>query len=281
MNQEQEQIREQQRDSWNKFSPGWKKWDDMTMKFLKPMGDEIIRMLNLNDSDIVLDAATGTGEPGLTIASIVKNGKVIGTDLSDGMLEIAKENGIKRGLKNFETVNSDITNLPFDDSTFDAISCRFGFMFFPDMLLAIKEMTRVLKPGGKIAASVWNVPEKNFWVTATMGTINNFMQLPPPPPGSPGMFRCAKEGLMADLFKQAGLKNIVQKEVTGKLPSGTADIYWDLMTEVGAPVVAALSKANEEMKQKIKTEVFRKINEKYPDGNVEIDSSSIVIYAEK
>ena len=114
-----------------------------------------------------------------------------------------------------------------------------------------------------------------------MGTINSLMQLPPPPPGAPGMFRCAKEGLMADLFKQAGLKNIVQKEVTGKLPSETAEVYWELMTEVGAPVVAALSKADEDMKQKIKTEVFRKINEKFPDGHVAIDSSAIVIYGEK
>ncbi len=278
---ELEQIRDQQRESWNSFSPGWKKWDDMTMYFLKPMGDEIIRMLNINDNDTVLDVATGTGEPGLTIASMLKNGNVVATDLSEGMLKIACENAVNRGIMNFETVNCDISSLPFEDNSFDAVSCRFGFMFFPDMLLAAREMFRVLKPGGRIAASVWNVPEKNFWVTAVMGTINNLMQLPPAPVGAPGMFRCAKEGLMQALFQQTGLKNIRQKEVTGKLPCGTADVYWSFMTEIAAPVVAALNSADETMRQMIKDEVLKKVNEKYPFGNVKIDSSAIVIYGEK
>jgi hypothetical protein len=154
-------------------------------------------------------------------------------------------------------------------------------MFFPDMLLAAKEMARVLKPGGRIATSVWGMPEKNFWVTASMGTINSMMQLSPPPPGAPGMFRCAKEGMMMDLFHEAGLKNIMQKEVNGKLPSGTAEVYWELMTEIGAPIVAALSKADDDMRLKIKNEVLKKVTERYPDGKVEIDSFAVVICGEK
>ena len=107
------------------------------------------------------------------------------------------------------------------------------------------------------------------------------MQLPPPPPGAPGIFRCAKSGFIADLFSQAGFKNISETEIGGKLNSGTIDIYWNMMTEVGAPIVAALSKADDEMKAKIKSEVFELINQKYPDGKVAIDSSAIVIYGEK
>ena len=154
-------------------------------------------------------------------------------------------------------------------------------MFFPDMLLAAKEMVRVLKPGGKIATSVWDVPEKNFWVTAIMGTINKNMDLPAPPPGAPGMFRCAKDGFISDLFMQAGLKNITQKEVSGKLNCKTTDAYWGMQTEVGAPIVAALGKADDATKEKIKTEVYQLLNDKYPDGNVCIDSGALVIYGEK
>src|SRR5688572_4814355 len=76
-----EKIREVQKEAWNKSSSGWKKWDDLMMNFLKPLNTEMIRMLNLNDTDIVLDVATGTGEPGLTIASLLKSGKVVGIDL--------------------------------------------------------------------------------------------------------------------------------------------------------------------------------------------------------
>jgi len=281
MEQQLKEIREQQKASWNKFSPGWKKWDDLTMDFLKPMGDEIIRLLRPKNTEVILDVAGGTGEPGLTIASMLKDGKVSITDLAESMLEIARENATKRGIKNIEIRACDVCELPFDDNTFDAISCRKGFMFFPDMLLAAKEMTRVLKPGGRIAASVWNVPEKNFWITAIMGTISRNIKLPPLPPGSPGMFRCAEDGFMSDLFSQAGLKNISLYEIAGKLNSKTTDIYWEMMTEIGAPIVAALSSADDELREKIKTEVYNVVNEKYPDGNVIMDSSAIVIYGEK
>ena len=280
MNQQLEEIREQQKQSWNKFSAGWKKWDEMTMNFLKPMGDEIITSINPSGTNKVLDIAAGTGEPGLTIATMLDGGMVTITDLSEDMLAIAKENAERRGIHNIETTACDVCELPFADNSFDAISCRFGFMFFPDMQLAANEMARVLKPGGRIATSVWNVPEKNFWVTATMGTINRNMELLPPPPGSPGMFRCAKPGLMKEFFEKAGFKNITEKEVATKLNSGTVENYWNMMTEIGAPIVAALSKADEAMHQKIKKEVFELVSQKYP-GNVAIDASAIVISAEK
>lgn len=281
MEKQLELIREQQRASWNKFSPGWKKWDELFMDFLKPMGDEIIHQLNPENDDVVLDIASGTGEPGLSIANLVKNGKVVITDLAEGMVDIARENALMRGINNIETLTCDVSDIPFLDNSFDAISCRFGFMFFPDMLLAAKEMHRVLKPGGRIATSVWNVPEKNFWITAMMGTINQHMELPASPPGSPGMFRAAKEGLMADIFKQAGLKNISVTEVKSQMNCGTTDLYWTVMNEVAAPVVAALSNTDEFLKEKIKREVFDVVNRKYPDQYLKIDASSLIIYGEK
>ena len=275
-----EEIREQQKQSWNKFSGGWKKWDELTMDFLRPMGEAIITSIKPSGAKKILDIAAGTGEPGLTIATMLEGGKVVITDLAEDMLAIAKENASRRGITNIETKACDVCDLPFADNSFDAVSCRFGFMFFPDMQLAANEMARVLKAGGKIATSVWNIPEKNFWVTATMGTINRNMELPAPPPGAPGMFRCAKPGLMKEVFEKAGFRNITEKEVLSKLNSGTVQTYWDMMTEIGAPIVAALSQADENMRQKIKREVFELVTQKYP-GNVAIDASAIVISAEK
>jgi SAM-dependent methyltransferase len=149
------------------------------------------------------------------------------------------------------------------------------------MLLAAKEMARVLKPGGRIAATVWNVPEKNYWAMAIMGIINKEMHLEPPPPEVPGLFRCAKSGMIAGLFRQAGLKNITEKEVVGKLNVRSAESYWDFMTEVAAPVVAALSNADDSLRRQIKDEVFESINHKYQNGKVSIDSNALIIYGEK
>jgi len=281
MEQQFEQIREQQRASWNQFSIGWQKWDCLMMGFSKPMGNEIIRLLNPKDSEVILDVASGTGEPGLTIATKIKGGKVVISDLSENMIKISQENADRRGIENVETIVCDVCELPFQDNTFDAISCRFGFMFFPDMLLAAKEMMRVLKPGGRVATAVWDVPEKNFWVTAISSTINKNMNLPPPPADAPGIFRCANKGLIQTLFQQAGFKNTSETEVNGKLKCGSTDVYWNMMTEVAAPVVASLSKADDALKEKIKREVYQVVNEKYADGNIRIDSGAVVIYGEK
>src|SRR5688572_3696261 len=166
-----EKIREVQKESWNKSSSGWKKWDEMVMNFLKPVGDEMISLLKLRNEYHVLDIATGTGEPGLSIAQMLDGGKVVGTDLSEDMLAVAMENAMKRGIRNFETEYCDVSALPFEDHTFDAISCRCGFMFFPDMELALSEMIRVLKPGGRISAAVWSGPDKNLWISASMETM--------------------------------------------------------------------------------------------------------------
>lgn len=276
-----EQIREQQKETWNKFSSGWRKWDDFTMKWLRPMGTEIINSLQLKDTDKVLDIAAGTGEPGLTIATIVTKGNVIITDLAEGMLDVARDNASKKGITNCEFVRCDVCELPFDDNTFDAVSCRFGFMFFPDMLLAAKEMERVLKPGGRIAAAVWGAPDKNIWITTTLSTINKNMELPKPPPGAPGMFRCAAPGLLSSLFEHAGFKNITEKEITGKLNCGTNDNYWSFMNDVAAPVVAALSKADDHTKDKIKREIFEFLDQGFPNKQPALDYGTIVVCGEK
>lgn len=258
------EIREQQRQTWNKFSAGWKNRDEFNMDFLKPIGDKIISSLRLKDTNAVLDIATGTGEPGLTIASIVNKGTVVGTDLAEDMLTIASENAGKKGLRNYTTQVCDVCELPFADNSFDSISCRFGFMFFPDMLMAAREMVRVLKPGGRLATSVWAGAEKNSWLTATMSVMKANIEMPVPPPGSPGIFRCAQPGLVAGLFNEAGLNNVSEENLDGIIDYGSNEFYWANMTEIAAPVMVAMAKADVQLKEKIRNEVFAGIHNNYP-----------------
>ena len=276
-----EQIREQQKLSWNKFSPGWKKWDEFTMDFLKPMGDAIIMNLQLKDGDRVLDVATGTGEPGLTIAGLIPNGTVTGIDLAEDMLAIATEHARSKGLSNYETLNADVCQLTFDEATFDAISCRMGFMFFPDMLLAAKEMYRVLKTGGRLSTSVWDGPQHNDWVTTIMSVIQKHIVPPPPEPGAPGMFRCGEPGLISNLLKQVGFKDIATQQISGKVDYRSFDRYWEIMLDIGAPIVAALSGADEGTKAAIKAEVSELFNAKNKEGTAVLEYAASVISAVK
>ncbi len=281
MEQKLTEIREQQKATWNAFSPGWKKWDDFTMNFLKPMGDRIIDALKIKEDDNVLDIACGTGEPGLTIASLAHKGKVTGTDLADQMLVIAMENAEHKQLKNYSTNTCDVCELPYGDNHFDKISCRMGFMFFPDMQLASHEMFRVLKSGGLMATSVWTTGDKNEWVTNVMGVINKNMQLPPPPAGAPGMFRCGTPGFIKSILENSGFKNIQEQTVSGKVLYADFEEMWQMMNEVAAPVVGALSKADEAMKQKIKSEAAKQSEQYKTDKGLELNYESLVISGSK
>jgi ubiquinone/menaquinone biosynthesis C-methylase UbiE len=106
-----EQIRDQQRQTWDKFSSGWKKWDELVRGWLAPVGQELIQSAGLRETSNILDVAAGTGEPRLTAASRVPKGMVTVTDLSDRMLEVAGENAARRGIKNFQTRQCDAASL--------------------------------------------------------------------------------------------------------------------------------------------------------------------------
>lgn len=154
-------IRSQQRDTWDRFSSGWRKWDDLVMDMLRPVGASMVARIDPADDASHLDVATGTGEPGLTIAALAPKGRVVLSDLSLGMLEGAKQTAADRGLSHVEVREADASALPFEDASFDSVSCRFGFMFFPDMAAAAREFTRVLRPGGVVSAAVWAEPAAN------------------------------------------------------------------------------------------------------------------------
>ncbi len=272
-------IRDQQKATWNKFSPGWEKWNDFNMRFLQPMGNSIIRLLDIAETDRVLDVATGTGEPGLTIAGITTTGTVTGTDLSEEMLTIAARFAAERNLRNYTTNVADVCELPFPDDSFDKISCRMGFMFFPDMLMAAKEMYRVLKPGGKLATSVWGLPADNAWIAGIMTVVARNIVLPPPVPGAPGMFRCSDPGQMSGLLEQAGFSLVKSETLAGYVDHGTPERFWIQMQEVAAPVVNAMAHADAATKEKIASEALELFKD--TPGKAILPWSAFVLSGEK
>jgi len=278
---QQDEVREKQRESWNKFSTGWKKWDELTMNFLRPVGTAILDSIPWKDNFKVLDIASGTGEPGLTAASIVKNGMVTGTDLSEEMVAIAAENAQQKGLKNFTTKVCSADALPFPDESFDAVICRNGVMFFPDLGKAAVEIRRVLKTGGHFSAGFFISPEKNQWATTTMNVINKYVEMPPSNADTPGLFRCAKPGMMKEILKGAGFKNFTEKEVSFSLDVPTIEMYWSFQTEVAAPVVYGLSKADEATRQRIQETVFADVAGYLKDGNYRLPAMELVLTGQK
>lgn len=265
-----DEIREQQRQTWDRFSGGWAKWDELVREWMGPVGDEMIRSLELRDDGEHLDVAAGTGEPGLSIAARVPKGRVVLTDLSPGMLAAASANAQARGLGNVHVRECGVDALPFDDASFDTISCRFGFMFFPDIPGAVAELLRVLRSGGRMSIAVWAEPQGNPWATIPTAAISAEVALPPPGPDAPGLFRCAAPGAMSSVLRDAGMRDVVESDVHATLDPASAEDYWAFITEIAAPVVAGLAQADDAARERIRMTTIEQVRSFEVDGKPHI-----------
>ena len=198
------QITDKQRQTWNKFSGGWQKWDQWVVDWLAPIGEKLLAEAELKETDKILDVSTGTGEPGLSAAPQVN--QVVAVDVAEDMVEIARQNAVEKQLSNFQAKVADAENLPFSDSEFDAAICRLGVMYFANPNAGVKEIARVVKHEGKLAVAAWSEPAKNPWATTASVVINKLLDLPPPSPDMPGVFRCSRPLLLTELLEKTGMK---------------------------------------------------------------------------
>ncbi len=166
----------------------------------------------------ILDIAAGAGEQSIMAAQRVgPSGYVLATDISGNILAYAQQMAQQAGVTNIDTQVMDGENLTVGDETFDAVISRVGLIYFPDQQKALMEMLRVLKPGGRVAAIVYSIPENNKFFSLPVGIIRNRAALPPPAPGQPGPFSLGAAGVIEKAFEQAGFKNIQAERVDSPL----------------------------------------------------------------
>jgi SAM-dependent methyltransferase len=273
----EDEIRHHAREEWNAAAPGWKKYRKDMLQWLEPVSDKLMKSSQISLGQTVLDVATGTGQPALTIAEKVvgPTGRVIGVDLSPEMLEVAKEEAAYQGLTNvvFQIVKDESLSM-FSDDTFDAVVCRNGLMFMPDPVKALKAFRRVLKPGGKASVTVWGSPDKSPVMAAVMKTISKHvtdLKLPPSavaPSGNPGgAFSISSVDMLHDAFLKAEFStfNAEKIEVT-VAQTDTAEQLWQGMTEVTGFLVILLSKLPDEKKLAIKNDVIESLGKIFSSG---------------
>jgi SAM-dependent methyltransferase len=265
-----DEIRDAQRMSWAGLSAGWEKWDSVIMDQLGPVSAAMIERLDIAHDHQHLDIAAGTGEPGLSIARLAPNGRVVLTDLSAEMLEVAARRARAQGVANIETTVCSADELPFEDATFDNVSVRFGYMFFPDMDKATAEFTRVLKAGGRLCASVWVKPEANPWTAIAMQAIATEAVVAPPDPDRPNMFRCAAPGYVSALYEGAGLRDVAEWDVDVELATQSPAQYWDMISEHVSLAVAALQQVDDEARERIRANAIAKVSAFEKDGTVRV-----------
>ena len=219
-----QQIIEGQRQDWNRVAGGWEKWDRVFDEQMAFLNHRLVADARLHAGMNVLDLGSGTGYPALLGAQTVgATGSVIGMDLAEHMLAAADRKTKRLGLTNVSFRTGDVTSLPFEPNSFDAVTSRFCLMFLPEIPKAAAEIARVLKPGGWVAAAVWSAPDKNPSIGLSMEAIKKVIELPPPDPTAPGIFRLAKPGELAGMFQQAGLVDVTDQEFLAEWSYASAD----------------------------------------------------------
>jgi len=252
------QLVEGQRQDWNRVAGGWEKWDRLFDEQMAFLNHRLVADARLHAGMTVLDLGSGTGYPALLGAQTVgPTGRVIGMDLAEHMLAAADRKAKRLGLSNISFRTGDVTTLPFDANSFDAITSRFCLMFLPEIPKAASEIARVLKPGSWVAAAVWSAPEKNPSIGLSMTAIKQVIDLPLPDPTAPGIFRLAKPGDLAGMFQQTGLVDVAEQEFLADWSYASADEYYTSLMEIAAPVQNLMAKLTEAQQQDVKQRILQ------------------------
>jgi len=211
--EQQQQQKSQMHEQWSTAARTWAEQHDLLAGSSKEATLALVDAADLKPGHAVLDLAGGTGEPSLTVAQRVQpGGSVVCTDLIDEMLGAAEQNARKRGLANMSFQRVDVEDIPFDDASFDRVTCRFGIMFCPDAVGALREIRRVVKPGGRAAFVVWAPAAENPMFNVTNGVLAAHGLVPPPPPGALTPFTFAEPGSLSAKMREAGFSDVHEKK---------------------------------------------------------------------
>jgi SAM-dependent methyltransferase len=226
----------------------------------------------------VLDLASGTGEPAITIATRVgAGGQVTALDLSPELLQIAKERAQERGLQNFITRQGDAHSLPFADNSFDLATSRFGVMFFGEIDRALRELSRVLRPGARAALLAWGPFAQPYW-QSTMGVVHRHVGGEVLAPGAPDPFRFSQPGSLAEVLGLAGFRDVRENTITVPWTwPGTPEEVWEQAQAVAVPFRPMLNRVPPHLWPQIHAEVHEAIG-KYIRGN-EIEFGATIVLA--
>lgn len=228
-----EALKQDQRIYWSEQSAAWAKWAAPLEKMAERFNEELLALADIREGDTVLDLASGVGEPALTIARRVgASGHVVASDIVGAMLAVTERRAEQAGLGDRLTVRlADMEHLPFEDATFDHVTCRFGIMFSPDAMRALREIHRVLKPGGRATLMVWG-PEANTTMFDTITQVLDAEVGPDPQPRSLTPFRFGENGVLGELMRDAGFAEVAEKDLhfTPRPPAGRP--FWRPQVEM-------------------------------------------------
>jgi len=260
-------IKGQQKAAWDDSAEGWKRWWPTFERAAQVVNDRLVALAAVRAGNRVLDIATGSGEPALTAARAVgQSGRVVAVDMSPGMLAIARERIDAAGLTNVDLVESDVESMSLKPHSFDAVLCRWGLMFMPDLDGVVRAMHLALKPGGHFATAVWSVADKVPMLGLARDAIQRITGITPPP-NAPGPMKLADTSILERALAAAGFRDVTIERliVTFEFPS--PDAFADFRGQIGG-TRATLSKMPADVARQVRDAVVAAAREYATDAGV-------------
>ena len=254
--------------NWQSAAAGWEREREAVQAALAPLTDWMLERLAAQPGQTLLELGAGTGETGLLAARLVDpGGRVILTDRSTAMLEAAERRARELGLSNVELRAVDMEAIDLPDASIDGALCRLALMLVPDTAAALAGIHRVLRPGGRLVATVWDTVERNPWAPALWEAIERMTDLPPARPGGPGMFSLGDAGGIEALLADAGFREIAVEPIAVEWRYDDFESYWRTQSSLNGSLSQLLPTLPQEERDLL-ADAVRKAVERFrsPEG---------------
>ena len=244
MSGQHETARQQSKAAWGAVAPGWYAQREELWKASRPVSEWMVRRLDPQPGDTVLELAAGLADTGLMAARLVgESGRVIVTDFTPEMVAAARQRAEELGVHNAEFRVLDAERMDLETDSVDGVLCRWAYMLMIAPQAAFAETRRVLRLGGRLAFSVWAARERNPALSLVGRVLVELGHIPPPDPEAPSAFAMADPGRIRELVVGAGFAEPEIEEVSFRLPFADRDAYWRYLIETSAsssPVLRSL-----------------------------------------
>ena len=269
-------------EQWNSFARvnASQRWRRQSAAMGRAMTEAIVAEAQVGEGMWAIDVASGTGEPAISIASLLKgSGKVVATDISAEPLKIAGQRARERGLVNLECVLADVHHLPFPDMQFDRATSRLGVMFFANLPQALREIRRVLKPGGRASLLAWGAMDQPYF-HCTVGTVLRLLPELTLPASCMALFKFGASGTLSQALMEAGFAKAEERvaEVPWNWPGTPAEL-WEWFQAVTVPFHPLLQAIPAERRQEVDAEVIAALDRRYEGGEVRFQASMVLASA--
>ena len=204
------EVNKNQKDFWSgKGGDIWVERQNAMDTMLSPLGEAALNKLNFNEEENVLDIGCGCGHTTLNIAKrIGPSGNVTGLDISEPMLKRAKESAVEMSITNTSFKCVDVQTEDLGDQIYSSAFSRFGVMFFEDSVAAFKNINKSLISGGYLSFVCWQSPAVNPWQSLFIQVVKKFLDLPSPPPRSPGPFAFMESEYVSSILEESKFQDI-------------------------------------------------------------------------